>query len=85
MRILANENFPRPAVELLKLKGHDVLWARTAMAGCGAFSVSQSDPDSVVAYVRNQAEHHRMMTFQKEYRNFLERYHILFDERCMWD
>jgi predicted nuclease of predicted toxin-antitoxin system len=27
MRLLANENFPRAAVEALRASGHDVLWA----------------------------------------------------------
>jgi predicted nuclease of predicted toxin-antitoxin system len=31
MRILADENFPRPTIEVLRRQGHDVLWART---GC---------------------------------------------------
>lgn len=33
MRILADENFPQPIVELLRAAGHDVLWARTDCAG----------------------------------------------------
>ncbi len=33
MRLLADENFPRPIVELLRAAGHDVLWARTDCAG----------------------------------------------------
>ena len=33
MRILANENFPRVAVELLRTAGHDVLWVRTECPG----------------------------------------------------
>ncbi len=33
MRILADENFPRPIVEALRADGHDVLWARTDCAG----------------------------------------------------
>jgi predicted nuclease of predicted toxin-antitoxin system len=33
MRILADENFPRPAIEVLRRQGHDVLWARTACPG----------------------------------------------------
>jgi predicted nuclease of predicted toxin-antitoxin system len=33
MRLLADENFPRPIVELLRRDGHDVLWARTDCAG----------------------------------------------------
>ncbi|MGH8020109.1 MAG: IS200/IS605 family transposase [Opitutaceae bacterium] len=54
-------------------------------SGYGAFSVSQSDAETVAAYVRNQAEHHRKMTFQDEYRRLLERYQVAFDERYVWD
>ena len=54
-------------------------------SGYGAFSVSQSGLDDVIAYVRNQAEHHKEMTFQDEYRRFLERYKVDYDERYVWD
>ena len=33
MRLLADENFPKPLVEALRADGHDVLWARTDCAG----------------------------------------------------
>jgi|SRR5271165_1247983 len=33
MRILADENFPRPLVEDLRNAGHDTLWARTDCPG----------------------------------------------------
>ena len=33
MRILADENFPKPIVDELRATGHDVLWARTHCAG----------------------------------------------------
>lgn len=33
MRLLADENFPKPVVEALRADGHDVLWARTDLAG----------------------------------------------------
>lgn len=33
MRLLADENFPRPLVETLRAGGHDVLWARADCAG----------------------------------------------------
>jgi REP element-mobilizing transposase RayT len=54
-------------------------------SGYGAFSVSQSDADTVVTYIRNQAQHHQKMTFQDEYRRLLERYHVAFDEKYVWD
>src|SRR6266849_7557555 len=33
MRLLADENFPKPMVELLRANGNDVLWARTDCSG----------------------------------------------------
>ena len=53
--------------------------------GYGAFSVSQSDAESVRAYILHQDEHHRTRTFQEEFRLFLERYQVPYDERYVWD
>ena len=33
MRLLADENFPKPIVDSLRAGGHDVLWVRTECAG----------------------------------------------------
>jgi predicted nuclease of predicted toxin-antitoxin system len=33
MKLLADENFPRPIVEALRRKGHDILWARMECSG----------------------------------------------------
>jgi len=53
--------------------------------GYGAFSVGPSDLDALLHYVDNQEEHHRTRTFQEEYRAFLKKYGIAFDERYVWD
>ena len=53
--------------------------------GYAAFSVSQSNLADVIRYIENQEEHHRRMTFQDEYRAFLNAYQIEFDERYIWD
>ena len=50
-----------------------------------AFSVAQSQVEVVKRYIQNQKQHHRRVTFQDEYRNFLRRYEIDFDERYVWD
>lgn len=54
-------------------------------AGYGAFSVGPTQEGSVAIYIRNQREHHRAATFQEEYRSFMQRYGIGFDERFVWD
>jgi REP element-mobilizing transposase RayT len=53
--------------------------------GYGAFSVSESQLEAVIRYVENQQEHHRKVTFQDEFREFLKRHRIDFDERYVWD
>jgi REP element-mobilizing transposase RayT len=52
--------------------------------GYGAFSVSRSDVEIVREYIRNQAEHHRRITFQEEYVNILREQGIEFDSRYLW-
>ena len=49
-------------------------------AGYGAFSVSESQLETVVKYIQNQAEHHRKVPFQDEYRTFLEPHPVEYDE-----
>ena len=51
--------------------------------GYGAFTVSQSQLDAVREYIRNQEEHHRTRSFAEEYRAFLERHQVEFDERFL--
>jgi REP element-mobilizing transposase RayT len=53
--------------------------------GYGAFSIGQSGVEEVTKYIANQAEHHRVKSFQEEFRSFLKRYEIEFDERYVWD
>jgi REP element-mobilizing transposase RayT len=53
--------------------------------GYGAFSIGQSSVAALKRYIHNQKEHHRRVTFQEEYRKFLEAYGIEFDERYVWD
>jgi putative transposase len=54
-------------------------------AGYGAFSVSESNVPAVTRYISNQEEHHRVKTFQEEYREFLAKHKIEFDDRYVWD
>ena len=52
--------------------------------GYGAFSVSNSQLPHVTEYVANQREHHRVRTFQDEYRALLKRHGIEYDEQYVW-
>ena len=53
--------------------------------GYGIFSVNPTELDVVINYIMNQAEHHKKLTFQDEFRTFLKKYQIGYDERYVWD
>jgi putative transposase len=70
------------STKMMKEKGHrDFCW----QTGYGAFSVSESNKDSVIEYIVNQEIHHRKMTFQEEIRTLLKKHSLHFDERYIWD
>lgn len=54
-------------------------------AGYGIFSVSPGHKEVILQYLARQKEHHRTVSFQEEYRRFLEKYSIQYDERYVWD
>ena len=53
--------------------------------GYGVFSVGMSQKETLLNYIDNQEEHHRTRTFKDEYRDFLTKYGIEYDERHVWD
>jgi len=68
----------------LKTKGtdlHDFAWQN----GYGIFSIGFSQVEAVRQYIAGQEEHHRKVSFQDEFLEFLKRYEIEFDERYVWD
>ncbi len=52
--------------------------------GYGMFSVSPTHVVSVEQYIRKQEEHHTVKSFQEDYREFLKRYGIDYDEQYVW-
>jgi REP element-mobilizing transposase RayT len=50
----------------------------------GAFSVSVSQLDKTIAYIRSQPEHHHQMTFQEEFLTMLKKHGVDYDERFLW-
>ena len=51
----------------------------------GAFSVSVSQLDKTIQYIKSQEEHHRKMTFKEEFLELLKKHRIEFDERYLWE
>lgn len=82
------------ATLLEKLKKESSKWIKTKgekylnfywQNGYGIFSVNPSEIDVVSNYIVNQKEHHQTKTFQEEFRAFLKKYKIEYDERYVWD
>ena len=79
---------------LEEVKSHSSKWIKTKEKGLenfywqngyGAFSVNPAQVNIVINYIANQKEHHRKKTFQDEYRAFLKKYKMEYDERYVWD
>jgi REP element-mobilizing transposase RayT len=76
-----------------QLKSRSTIWLKERdrsmdgfswQGGYGAFAVDAGGVERVRAYIGNQAEHHRVVTFQEEYRKILTEYGIEWDEQYVW-
>ena len=79
---------------LEEVKSHSSKWMKTKgeglnnfywQDGYGAFSVNPSQIILVSDYISNQDTHHQKKSFQDEYRVFLKKYKVEYDERYVWD
>jgi putative transposase len=52
--------------------------------GYGAFSYSKSQIHKVATYVENQEIHHKKITFLDEYRQFLKKFEVEYDEKYIF-
>jgi putative transposase len=77
-----------------ELKSHSSGWIKTKgnkyqkfywQNGYGGFSVNPTKIEVVRKYILNQEVHHKKRTFQDEYRAFLTKYNMEYDERYVWD
>jgi len=92
--LIAHPRTCAPAELVQEIKTGSSKWLKTKAAslanfhwqgGYGIFSISPSHRTALGKYIANQAEHHRVVTFQEEYRRLLEKYGIEYDERYVWD
>ncbi|MHB1180139.1 MAG: IS200/IS605 family transposase [Daejeonella sp.] len=79
---------------LEEVKSHSSKWMKTKdislgnfywQDGYGAFSVNPHEVNRVIRYIVNQHEHHNKKTFQEEYRSFLKKFNIEYNEQYVWD
>ena len=75
---------------VLTIKSNSSRWAKEQgqrvewQEGYGAFSVSASNIETVEQYIRNQAAHHRKMTFEEEFEALLRKCGVQFDARYVF-
>jgi REP element-mobilizing transposase RayT len=78
------------AVQLLK--GNSSKWVHETFPkladfawqeGYGAFSIGVSGVEATMAYIRNQAEHHKQRTFGEEFDAMLRKHGLDHDERML--
>lgn len=53
-------------------------------SGYGAFSYSKSQMPRVIAYIQNQKEHHKKKPFLDEYKMFLKKFEVGYDEQYIF-
>ena len=76
------EEMKKGSSKWMKQQGvEDFFW----QAGYGAFSVGASQRRALIAYIAQQEEHHRHLSFQEEFRRLLDRYGVSYEERYVWD
>ena len=51
--------------------------------GYGAFSYSQSQTERVINYIKKQEEHHKKISLQEEYKDFLKSYEVSFRDEFL--
>ena len=85
-------------VALMKLieevKSHSSKWIKTKGSeyekfywqnGYGGFSIHPDQVEIIKNYISKQEEHHKKTLFKEEYRSFLNKYNVEYDERYVWD
>jgi REP element-mobilizing transposase RayT len=53
--------------------------------GFGAFSYSQSQLNTIIAYINNQEQHHKMTSFRDEYLELLRIFEVEYDEKYIFE
>jgi hypothetical protein len=56
-----------------------------ALKGRNTEKTNNMGQSLVKNYITNQKEHHSKKTFQDEYKVFLKKYDVAYDERYVWD
>ncbi|MCT2560709.1 IS200/IS605 family transposase [Chryseobacterium herbae] len=84
-----------PLMKLVQeIKAHSSKWMKTKgpqyenffwQDGYAAFSVCRDEVNRVTNYIKNQRIHHQKQKFKDEVIEMLEKHHIDYDEKYVWD
>ena len=81
------------AKEMQLIKGGSSLWLHETFPqmsgfawqeGYAAFSVSASRIEETIRYIHQQDEHHRTLSFEDEFKRFLEKHGVEYDSRYVF-
>ncbi len=76
-------------VEIVKKRSAEFMRKRVAdfdwQESYGAFSVIRSEDEFEKKYIADQKEFHQKISFKDEFRDFLKRHEIEYDEREVWE
>lgn len=78
------ENVKKSSSKWIKTQGStysDFYW----QDGYGIFSVNPAEIDVVATYIANQETHHKKKDFKNEFRAFLKKYDVPYNEQYVWD
>ena len=70
----------KSSIYLKSIMGCQFSW----QSGYGAFTVSKSNISSVQKYIQNQVSHHSNVSFKDEFRKFLEKHEVEYNEKYIW-
>ncbi|MDR6920423.1 MULTISPECIES: IS200/IS605 family transposase [Chryseobacterium] len=77
-----------------EIKAHSSKWIKTKGSkyenffwqdGYAAFSVSRSEINNIINYIKNQRLHHQEQKFKDELLEILKKHDIEYDEKYLWD
>lgn len=81
------------AKAIQQIKGASSFWMNNNLdeisdfewqVGYGAFSIAYTNLKNTITYIKNQKEHHKTQSFEKEYVELLQNYGVPYDEKYLW-
>ncbi len=91
VHLLFLQNPQKAITEIIKqIKGNTSHWMNSSnltsgkfawQAGYAAFSVSESQLEKVINYIKNQKQHHAKKTFAEEYEEFIKVHGLIFESK----